>query len=248
MDNMPVTEAQAKKLWQSILDSAIAVITKPADFYRGMAKSGGFGDPLIFLVVMGVIAGVIRAVLGLFHFGMVGSALVALGSIILVPIAVLIFGFVWAAILYVIWKLMGSNESYETAYRCSAYASAISPILAILGIIPFVGSLIGLAWMLFLLVTSSVEVHKIAAKTAWMVFGIITALLALMSTCSQITARRMQKQMGSWEQEFGKSGDPSTPEDAAKISAAMMQAMQAEMAKQAREAKEAEKSADEKSE
>jgi hypothetical protein len=245
MDNIPLTEAQAKKLWQSILDSAIAVITKPAEFYRGMAKTGGFGDPLIFLVVMGVIAGVIRAVLGLFHLGMVGSAMVALGSIIFVPVAVLIFGFVWAAILYVIWKLMGSSESYETAYRCSAYAAAVSPIMAVVGIIPYVGSLIGLAWMLFLLVTSSVEVHKIAAKTAWQVFGIITAILALMSTCSQIAAHRAQRQFGSWEREFGKSQGETTPEDAAKISAAMMQAMQAEMAKQAKEAKEAEKPADE---
>jgi hypothetical protein len=122
---------------------------------------------------------VIQAVLGLFHFGMVGSVRAALASIIYMPIGALIFGFVGAAILFGIWKLMGSNESYETAYRCGAYASVTIPILTILGIIPYAGVLIGLAWMLFLLVTASVEVHKIAAKTAWMVFGIITAILAL---------------------------------------------------------------------
>jgi hypothetical protein len=245
MDNVPQTQAEAKKLCQNMLNTAIAVITNPVEFFRGMAKTGGFVEPLIFMVATGVISGVIRAVLGLFHFGMVGSTMAALASIILVPIFVLIFGFVGAAILFGIWKLMGSNESYETAYRCGAYASAISPILAVLGIIPYVGGLIGLAWMLFLLVNASVEVHKIAAKTAWMVFGIITAILALMSTCGEISARRMQRQMGSWQREFGNSGSTTTPDDAAKISAAMMQAMQAEMAKQAKEAKEAEKPADE---
>jgi hypothetical protein len=179
MDNIPQTEAQAKKLCQDMLNTAIAVITKPVEFFRGMAKTGGFVEPLIFMVATGVISGVIQAVLGLFHFGMVGSVRAALASIIYMPIGALIFGFVGAAILFGIWKLMGSNESYETAYRCGAYASVTIPILTILGIIPYAGVLIGLAWMLFLLVTASVEVHKIAAKTAWMVFGIITAILAL---------------------------------------------------------------------
>jgi len=31
---------------------------------------------------------------------------------------------------------MGSNESYETAYRCGADASAISPITAVATLIP----------------------------------------------------------------------------------------------------------------
>jgi hypothetical protein len=237
MDNIPVTEAQLKKQGQGILNTAIAVITKPAEFFRGMAKSGGFGEPLVFLVVMGVIGGVIRALLGVFHLGMVGSTVMALASIVIVPIAVLIFGFIGAAILFVIWKVMGSNESYETAYRCTAFAAAISPITAVLDIIPFVGGLIGTAWMLFLLVNASVEVHKIAAKTAWMVFGIIAVILATMSTCSQLAARRMKKEMGNWEQQFGKPGQETTPEDMGKAAAAMMKAMQDEAARQAAEAK-----------
>ena len=233
------SDVQAKQPKQNIVDTVMAVITKPAEFYRGMAKGGGFGDPLVFAIVMGVIAGVIRAVFGMFHLGMVGSTFAALASIIIVPIAVLIFGFIGAAILFVIWKLMGSNESYEAAYRCGAYATAISPITAVLGIIPYVGALLGMAWMLFLVVTASVEVHKIAAKTAWMVFGIITAIFALMSTCGQLTARRMQRQMGAWPQEFGNGKSPKdmTPAEAGQAAAGFMKAFQAEAIKQAAEAK-----------
>jgi len=237
MDNVPVTKEQVSKQWQGILNTAIAVITKPAEFYRGMAKSGGFVDPLIFVVVMGLIGGVIQAVLGLLHLGGKVSVVMALASIVMGPIMVAIFGFVGAAIMFVIWKIMGSSESYETAYRCGAYAAAISPITTLLGVIPFVGSLIGLAWMLFLLVAASVEVHKIAAKTAWMVFGIIAAILALMSTCGQIASRRLVKQAGAWEQSFGKPGKETTPEDMGKAAAAMMKAMQEEMAKEAAKAK-----------
>jgi uncharacterized membrane protein YdjX (TVP38/TMEM64 family) len=38
------------------------------------------------------------------------------GAIIFMPIAVAIGSFIGAAILFVIWKLMGSQEDYETAY------------------------------------------------------------------------------------------------------------------------------------
>jgi hypothetical protein len=232
MDNIPVTETQAKKQFQGILNTAIAVITKPADFYRGMAKTGGFVDPLIFIVVMGVIGGLIQAVLGLAHLVPCYSVASALKSILYFPIASAIGGFIGAAILFVIWKLMGSAESYETAYRCGAYASAATPIMMILGVIPYAGGLIGLAWMLFLLVTASVEVHKIAAKTAWIVFGIIAAILAW----GQLTARRTAQKMGTFEQPFGKPAKDMTPEETGRAAAAMMKAMQEEMAKQAKEA------------
>ncbi|MEO6696945.1 MAG: YIP1 family protein, partial [Gammaproteobacteria bacterium] len=99
--------------------------------------------------------------------------------------------FIGAGILYVIWKLMGSTQNYETAYRCLAYAYAITPVVTLLGFVPYLG-LIGLVWMLYLLVVASVEVHGIAAKTAWIVFGILTVLLALF----QISAYRTAQQMG----------------------------------------------------
>jgi len=249
MNETETTEQQAKAQGKNILNIALNVIKDPAGFYRGMPKVGGFGDPLVFLVVMGVVSGIVRAVLGLFHLGVAGSVGMVLAGIILMPIAIVIFSFIGAAILFVIWKLMGSGESYETAYRCGAYAGAISPITAVLGIIPFVGSLAGLAWMLFLLVTASVEVHKIAVKTAWLVFGIIAAVLALGSLSAQLAARRAAKAMSAWGQDMGlKPGKEMTPEDAGKAAASFMKAMQQEAAKQAAQAAEEQKKAESKSE
>ncbi len=236
MSDTGATEQQAKAQGQNILNTALTVIKDPAGFFRGMPKSGGFGDPLVFLVVMGVVSGILSAVFSLFHLGGVVSMTGALMMVIWMPIAVLIGGFIGAAILFVIWKLMGSSESYETAYRCGAYAGAISPITTILGFIPFVGPMAGLVWMLFLLVTASVEVHKIAAKTAWMVFGIIAAILALASISAQLAARRAAKAMSAWGQEMNiKPGEEITPEQAGRAAAAFMKGMQEQAAKQAKE-------------
>ena len=88
-----------------------------------MPKSGGFVEPLVFMVSMGVVSGVIQSVLALVGLSFAASFAMAIASIIIVPIMTGIFGFVGGAILFVIWKIMGSEQSFETAYRCGAYAA-----------------------------------------------------------------------------------------------------------------------------
>jgi hypothetical protein len=235
-DSTPETgaEVQAKQLWSGIIEAAKAVITSPAEFFRAMPRGGGFGDPLVFMVVMGVIAGLVQAVLGLVHLGVRVSIGMAIASVVVTPIGALIGGFIGAAILFVIWKLMGSQQSYETAYRCGAYMSAVMPITVVLGIIPWVGTLVGLAWACWLLIIASVEVHSIKAKTAQLVFGIIAALLALMSISAQITARRMARRMQTWQNEMGiKPGKDMTPEEAGRAAGAFLRGIQEEAQKEA---------------
>lgn len=150
---------------------------------------------------------------------------IAFTSIIIVPILVIIFGFVCAGILFIIWNIMGSKEDFETAYRCTAYASAITPITAILNFIPFIGVLLSLAWGLCLLVFASIEVHKIAAKTAWIVFGIIFGILALISVSSQIATRRLTRSFSKIEKQL-KNMDEMSPEEAGKAFGQFMKGMQ----------------------
>nr|HPK53530.1 YIP1 family protein [Smithellaceae bacterium] len=129
--------------------TAINVITKPADFFKSMPKTGGFLEPLIFAVIMGLISGIIQAILsfvGLGSAGSYGAGMAAgFGAIIFMPIAVAIGSFIGAAILFVIWKLMGSQEDYETAYRCGAYLMALAPITSLINVIPYAGAIISLA-------------------------------------------------------------------------------------------------------
>ncbi len=256
---------QTKSMVDSIISNAKGVITNPVEFYRNMPKTGGFGDPLVFAAVIGVLVGIVQAIVGLVMLP--GAAkFMGLAAIIWGPIAAVIGSFVGGAIVFVIWKIMGSNENYETAYRCGAYAYAIAPITVLAGLIPYVGSLVGLFWGLYLLVTASVEVHKIAAKTAWTVFGIIAAIFFLMNVGCQMAARKMKSSAAAWQQEMEKAADEmqkSSEElskeagkagvEANKAAAAMMKALEAqsrqariEMEKAAKEAQaEADKAAKE---
>lgn len=239
-DTAATPEQQPSSPVANILNQALAVIRTPVAFYRAMPKSGGFGDPLVFVAAMGFIAGVLQALFGLLHIGVRLTVPLALGAVVYTPVLFVIGSFIGAAILFVIWKLTGSNESYETAYRCGAYASAIAPITAVLGLIPVAGALVEVGWMLFLLVTASVEVHKIAAKTAWIVFGAIAAILAVASISAQLAARRAAKGLEGWAREMnGKSVKDMTPEEAGKAASSFVKAMQEEAARKADEAKKA---------
>ncbi len=150
------------------------------------------------------------------------------------PIGALIGSFVWGAIMFVIWKIMGSNEEFETAYRCTAYSMAIGPIAILAGLIPFVGWLAGMVWGLYLVVTASVEVHKILAKTAWMVFGIITGVFVLMGGCTSLMARRAASGMQAYSQEMQKAAKEMEKSNAdmgasaAKSAAAMSKILEAQ--------------------
>lgn len=183
MDNKP--------LLQSILDDALKVIQNPVGFYRNMAKTGGLADPLIFVVVMAAVTGVLVAILSLLHLGMAGAAGIGIGAVIIFPLMAIIGSFIAAGVLFVIWKLMGSNESFEVAYRCVAYAAAIYPVTALLGIIPYLGSVIGVVWGMYLMIVASIEVHQIKAQTAWTVFAVLGVILVITNISSEMASRRM---------------------------------------------------------
>ena len=207
------------------IDIVQKVIKTPAAFYREMPKFGGLVEPLIFMVAMGVLAGLIRAVLGIVGIGMAGAFLMALASIVIVPIFVAIFGFIGAGVLFFIWKLMGSQEPFEVAFRCFAYATAIFPITSVLNVIPYIGPIIGLLWMTYLLVNASTEVHGIQPKLSWIVFGAICAVFAVTSISSQIAARRMAKRIQTFQHQMGQM-DKMSPEEAGKAVGEFLKGMQ----------------------
>lgn len=185
-----------------VINDAKTVATNPGGYYQTMAKTGGFVEPLIFIVVMAVASGLISAILSLFSSGAGGFLAWGFAAIIMLPIAAVIGSFIGAAILFVIWKLMGSGETYETAFRCLAASTVVYPVMAILSIIPYIGSIICIAWASYLMIEASVAVHGRERKTANLVFGIIGALLILSNVSSEYAARNIASKVDQWGKNF----------------------------------------------
>ena len=81
------------------------IITDPVAFYKNMPKTGGYGEPIIFLLVAAVAGGIVYA--GLSIIGLTpGPNFAGLGAIIAFPIGGLIGSFIAAGVLFVIWKLI----------------------------------------------------------------------------------------------------------------------------------------------
>ncbi len=214
----------------NVLDDAVKVVTRAVDFYRGMPKTGGYTEPLIFVVVMAVATGVLLTVFSLFGAGRMGAMAVGWASVIVMPIVAVVGSFVGAAIMFVIWKLMGSNESYETTYRCVAYATAIYPITAFLSLVPYLGTLIAVAWLVYLMVIASTEVHARTRNTSLIVFGILGLLMLMFNLSTEMAARRFESQLEHMGRSMENLED-MTPEEAGKAMGEFLKGMEKGMQK-----------------
>ena len=173
----------------TIPQKIINILTSPTDFFRKMPPKGGFIEPLTFIIVMGVISSVIQAVA--YFLGLKTAIVMSIGLsfIIIFPLIMAISSFIGSAILFVIWKLLGSVQSYETAYRCGAYISATTLITTPLSFIPFIGSIISIIINNFFFVIASIEVHSIPSKKSWLAFGIIAAIQIFANIIIQFISR-----------------------------------------------------------
>jgi hypothetical protein len=227
-----------KKLLENILATVLKVITNPVGFYREMPKKGGFVEPIIFLVAMMLVLAVVNIIVAILHIGSYSMGLgmgvgitSAIFGLILGPIFGVIGSFIGAAIIFVIWKIMGSQEDFEAAYRCGAYACGIIPITAILSLIPYIGFLILLVWGSYLLIVASIEVHKIKPQTAWLVWGIIAgALIVFLIVFSLLASFVAKRAFSVNERQIEKTSKEM--EKAAKEMEEAFKKMQEEMQKQ----------------
>lgn len=188
----------------NIINKVVTLLTKPTAFFKEMPKTGGYKEPLIFVAIMGLIAGIITGIMGIVGVnsggveasggGLVSTAI----TVIIMPIIIAIFSFIGAGILFLIWKLMGSTENYETAYRCFAYICVFIPIAFIVAIIPYIGDVVMTSVEMYYLVLASVNVHNVETKKAWLVFGIIGVLLVLMGINTQMKKDKIKAEANTY--------------------------------------------------
>lgn len=173
-----------------IPQKAVKIVTRPAEYFKEMPKAGGFGEPFFFATVMGLVTGIVYALLSLsgMDYGKTGITS-GFGAIVFMPVACAVGNFVGAAIFFVIWKLLGSGENYVTAYRCGAYLAALTPVTAVITVIPYAGGIVNVAIYTYYMVVASIYVHNIPSRKAWIFFGILGVIFALVALNAEYLAR-----------------------------------------------------------
>lgn len=197
----------------TVIDDAKRVLLDPAGFYRSMAKSGGYTEPLIYVVVMGFAAGVLATLTSILGGGIRFGAGAGFFAMFLLPIVAVISSFISGTIMFVIWKLMGSGQRYETAWRCVAYSMAMFPAMMILQWIPYLGSIVGVIVVIWLMINASTEVHDIERKKAQLVLGVLGIFMVLGNISSERTARQWEARMEQYGGQLEQL-ENMTPEEA----------------------------------
>lgn len=209
----------------NIVSTVKAVITDPAGFFRTMPLSGGFAEPLIFVVAMSLVSSIVAVPFWLLGVGPFAAFPGVLFAFVVAPLMTGAFSFVGAGIAFVLWRLLGSRQPYETAYRCAAYVSALSPVAVPLGVLPYVGELIMVVWGYALIVIASVYVHGIDRQKARLVFGTLALLFALVSLGAQRASRSVQHRTDAAIEQLEKI-EGMSPEEAGKAVGEFMKGLQ----------------------
>jgi len=170
------------------------VMQRPSDFYRGMPKTGGYTDPLTFAAISFIIYALLAALLtvlfgsgthmnGMYdgmYEGMYGSVrelgfFAVLMTVIITPIAGIISLFIEAAILYIIYKILGGKGSYEGTVRFISYATAVM----VLSWIPIIGWIAGI-YEIYLYIVGGMYVHGVSMARSAIAILLPTLLVILL--------------------------------------------------------------------
>jgi hypothetical protein len=170
------------------------VMQRPSDFYRGMPKTGGYADPLTFAAISFIIYALLTALLSVFfgremymggmynetYGGMYNGVgefgfFAVLMTVIITPIAGIISLFIEAAILYVIYKVLGGTGSYEGTVRFISYATAV----LVLSWIPLIGWIVGI-YGIYLYIVGGAHVHDVSMARSTIAVLLPTLLVILL--------------------------------------------------------------------
>lgn len=170
------------------------IIQRPSDFFREMPKTGGYGDPLTFAAISFVTYALLVSLLtaifgrGMYMDGMYGGMyngmhggaggfgfFAILMTVIITPIAGIIYLFIEAAIFFVIYKVLGGTGSYEGTVRLISYATAV----LVISWIPIIGWIFGI-YGIYLYIIGGMHVHDVSMARSTIAVLLPTLLVILL--------------------------------------------------------------------
>src|SRR5215813_8812066 len=131
---LPWEHRQERGFFNAFIETLTMVLTRPAEAFSVMKREGGLGEPLIYALIGGCSGGIVSALfsLGLQSIGLFAdknNSLAAMtgmgigfGTIILVPLFIVIVLFIWSAIVHLCLMIVGgANQAFETTFRVVAF-------------------------------------------------------------------------------------------------------------------------------
>jgi hypothetical protein len=177
------------------------IVGSPSLAFTRMKQYGGLGGPIMF-AIWGLAMPVALAICLLIPLAIIiaigagnegGAALgagVGIGVVLAIIVGLVIYvlliatlGALIAAAIYHLCLLMvgGARQGFETTFRVVSFAQGgTAPIGMLLGLIPYIGGLIHLVWIIVILINGLAKAHEIptgkAALAVLLPFGLMMLL------------------------------------------------------------------------
>lgn len=182
---------------QSTLRALLAtlghILASPRRFFTSLPPTGGLGEPLGFVLLVGTTGLLSLLVWQVVLEGMVAGPLpenfvaaylsafednqtLIFGLVLLTPLYVVITQFLFSIFLFAGLRLVGPAEtSFEAVFRVAAYAQAP----AVLCLVPWIGGVVARFWHLFLLVFGLAQTLQLSKGKALLALVLAILLLCL---------------------------------------------------------------------
>ena len=161
---------------QGLVGASKALITSPGEAFSQTLKSGDLASPVLFAVIVSVVTAMIgqlwvmvlgTSMLSMFpaemqeSFGlfMVSSGAGFFVGLIIMPIVTVVWIFLWGAIVHVLLMLVGGLDNSEAGFEGTLRVVAYSSIGNVAKLVPVIGDLISLVWMIVLMVIGLNRIH-----------------------------------------------------------------------------------------
>jgi hypothetical protein len=178
-EKTPWEDRETNGFFGGLFKTAGNALFHPSEFFRRMPVRGGYGDPLLFALIAGMIGMIasylwqlalkstVQSVLPAVHAWPTGGVTTAFAAFV-APFLLIAGFFISAGLLHVFLLLVqGARAGYEATFRVVAYAASANLLL----LAPFCGGIVSGIWSVVLLLVGLREAHEISGgKAAFAVF------------------------------------------------------------------------------
>jgi hypothetical protein len=145
---------------EKFIATARALVTDPNGFFPALRLTGGLQNPIIYLAIGLLVAGVARAVYSFvtpsfLAFGMSGGDI---STIIVLPIVGVVGSFIGAGVVHLLLSLLGGvKQPFEGTYRVVSY---VMGTMFLFNVVPVCGGIVGGLYGIYLYIVGLANVHE----------------------------------------------------------------------------------------
>lgn len=163
----------------SIVNDAFKVLTGSKSFFSHMPKKG-YKKAISFLLFIVVVTGLFKTVCSVSHYGFFEGLSHLPGNLLVMLLYVFVIVTLGSGVMYYIWRLMGSEQSFETSFKNVSYSLVALPLLMIAITFGFYAIVLVMALWAFILFNAGNETHQVRGTGIVVFLGLGVLLSSLM--------------------------------------------------------------------